>query len=199
MKLSQETSNILGLITETPTPYTVTVPEAKLQNTYEMSHSPQFRTLESVGGLEGLFYICLFTTLFIYIFVTMIDGIKRSVKTTIDTKRTILTLEELTDIIHYITLMSLAYRSKTGEYCSDELLKEFYTRRLKSYSAEPPFWHTSKIILAAKEMSRMIVSNKKLYKKINTSLNKDSDHEKDKVHSILLPIAKEYSIKTGLN
>ena len=113
-------------------------------------------------------------------------------------KKNTLNLDEVTDAIAYITLLSIGLLLKQGNFLNDSQRRDLWERRKSMYGGSCSNWHASKICVCADDLARHVTSNEILFSTAQRLLNSGKQEDKEQFQEEIAILARTMAIERSL-
>ena len=113
-------------------------------------------------------------------------------------KKNTLTLDEITDAIVFISLLSIGFLIKKGRLLDDKQRVKLWEQRKVIYSGDCSNWHASKICVNADNLARYVASNELLFENCQNVLNEGTQEDKEELQAELATVARAMAVEGGL-
>lgn len=113
-------------------------------------------------------------------------------------KKNTLNLDETTDAVTYIALMSIALLIKQGKFLNETQRVQMWEKRIGLYKGSCSKWHASKICVCADELARHFTSNEILFSEAKRLLSSGKQEDKEELQGEIFNLARTMIIQKSL-
>ena len=113
-------------------------------------------------------------------------------------KKNTLNLDETTDAVTYLALISIGMLIKQGNFLNETQRTQMWERRKGLYKGSCSSWHASKICVCADELARHFTSNEILFSEAQRLLNSGKQEDKEQLQVEISNLARTMVIQKSL-
>lgn len=113
-------------------------------------------------------------------------------------KKNTLNLDEVTDAVAYIALLSIGLLLKQGKFLNDTQRRQMWEKRKELYKGSCSNWHASKICVCADDLARHVTSNEILFSAAHRLLNSGKQEDKEEFQEEISILARTMVIERAL-
>ena len=113
-------------------------------------------------------------------------------------KKNTLNLDEVTDAVAYIALLSIGLLLKQGNFLNDTQRRQMWERRKGMYKGSCSNWHASKICVCADDLARHVTSIEILFSAAQRLLGSKKQEDKEEFQVEIATLARTMAIERRL-